>query len=141
VKYQGISIGESGICNYCASYQTRNYRGKEALKEAILTFQPATMEKSKEYDCIIGLSGGRDSSYLLYYLTKELNLRVVAYCVDNGYMPQQTRLNIERMVEILNVKLIVEKHGNLKKCLASLGSLVRETLRSNGGNVLHGLPI
>jgi hypothetical protein len=54
---------------------------------------------------------------LLYYLTKVWNLNVLAYSVDNGFIPEQTKLNIENLADILNVKLIIEKNDYLKKCL------------------------
>ena len=66
---------------------------------------------------MLGLSGGRDSSYLLYYLVKVLNLRVLTYSFDHGFIPEQTKLNMKNMTNILNVKLIIEEYDYLKKFL------------------------
>jgi len=74
-------------------------------------------DRNKDYDCILAFSGGRDSSYLLYYLVKVLNLKVLAYSVDNGFIPEQTKLNMKNATNILNVKLVIENHDYLEKCL------------------------
>ncbi|MEM3039130.1 MAG: hypothetical protein QXE45_07045, partial [Thermoplasmata archaeon] len=67
----------------------------------------------------MGVSGGRDSSYLLYYLTKILDLKVLAFSADHGLLPEQTKINIERMVDKLGVDLIIERHNYLKNCFSS----------------------
>ena len=74
--------------------------------------------KSKEYDCLVGISGGRDSSYALYYLVKKCNLRVLAYSADNCFIPMQSKINMKNMTDILNVKLIIEKHNLLTRCIS-----------------------
>lgn len=116
-NYPGITFNEEGICNYCINYKERKYLGGEVLKEEIDSFLKSKKDRNKNYDCVLGLSGGRDSSYLLYYLVKVLNLRVLAYSVDNGFILEQTKLNMKYMTDILNVKLIIEEHDYLKKCL------------------------
>jgi hypothetical protein len=67
------------------------------------------------YDCLVAYSGGRDSSFALYYAVKVLNLRVLAYTVDNGYMPDQTRENIRNAIDILGVDHLVDKHDLLDR--------------------------
>ena len=74
-------------------------------------------DKNKKYDCIFGISGGRDSSYALCYLVKVCNLRVLAYTADNGFVSEQAKLNMKNMTDILNVKHIIEKHDLVKKCI------------------------
>jgi N-acetyl sugar amidotransferase len=59
----------------------------------------------KEYDCIMGLSGGVDSSYLAYYATKVLGLRVLVVHVDTGWNSELAVNNIENIVKILNLDL------------------------------------
>jgi len=116
-NYPGITFNEEGICNYCITYKERKYHGSEILKEEIDSFLKNKKDRNKKYDCVLGLSGGRDSSYLLYYLVKVLNLRVLAYSVDHGFIPDQTKLNMKNITDILNVKLVIEEHDYLKKCL------------------------
>ena len=116
-NYPGITFNEEGICNHCITYKENKYYGSKILKEKIDYFLKNKKNSNKEYDCILGLSGGRDSSYLLFYLVKVLNLRVLAYSFDHGFIPEQTKLNMKNMTDILNVKLVIEKNDSLKKCL------------------------
>ena len=116
-NYPGITFDEEGICNYCIAHKGREYLGSEALKEKIKAFLQTKSDKNDHYDCVLALSGGRDSTYLLYYLVKVLNLRVLAYFIDNGFIPEQTKLNIKSMVDILGVNLAIEKNECLEKCI------------------------
>lgn len=61
--------------------------------------------KGKKYDCIMGLSGGVDSSYLAHYATQELGLRVMAVHVDAGWNSEIAVNNIENIVKKLNIDL------------------------------------
>lgn len=114
-NYAGIEFNQQGVCNFCISFKTREYQGGDALKERILNAK--RKESSRDFDCVIGFSGGRDSSYLLYYLSKVLNLKVLAYIVDNNFMPEQTKLNIQEAIRILGVKHVVDKQNYLEKCI------------------------
>jgi len=116
-NYPGITFNEEGVCNYCVSHKKREYLGDEALKEKIRTSLQDRSDRNDNYDCVLALSGGRDSSYLLYYLVKVLNLRVLAYFIDNGFIPEATQMNIKNMVDILGVDLVIEKSEHLEKCL------------------------
>ena len=116
-NYPGITFNESGSCNHCIAHTERKYLGDDALKETIGSFLKRKKDRNKDYDCILGLSGGRDSSYLLYYLVKVLNLKVLAYSADNGFIPEQTKLNMKNMSNILNVKLQIEEHEHVIKCI------------------------
>jgi hypothetical protein len=117
-NYPGIVFNKDGICNYCVGHTVREYGGMDALKRDIeAALEKKQKERSKEYDCMICFSGGRDSSFLLYYFKKVLNLRVLAYSVDNGFIPEQTKMNMKNITDMLNVKLVIEKHQNLERCL------------------------
>jgi hypothetical protein len=117
-NYPGITFNQVGVCNHCTGYKERNYLGGDVLKKDIESLLNKKKDRNKEYDCIVSLSGGRDSSYLLYYLVKKLNLKVLAYSVDNGFIPEQTIMNMENMCQILNTKLVIEKHDFLEKCVS-----------------------
>jgi hypothetical protein len=116
-NYPAITFNEKGVCNYCTTYKQRKYLGGEALKEQIDSFLKSKKHRNKDYDCVLALSGGRDSSYLLYYLVKVMNLRVFAYSADNGVIPEQTKLNMKKMVGLLGVKHVIQEHDYLKRCL------------------------
>jgi hypothetical protein len=115
--YPDITFDAEGVCNYCSSYRQPSYRGKQALQEKIETFLQTKQDRNAKYDCVVAYSGGRDSSYLLHYFATELNLRVIAYFVDNGFVPEQTRQNINSMLDLLDVELVEEEYHQLEKCV------------------------
>ena len=119
-NYPRITFNKEGVCNHCITYEEREkreYLGGEVLRKEIDSYLKKKEGRNRNYDCLLALSGGRDSSYLLYYLVKVLNLRVLAYSVDNGVIPEQTKVNMKNMTDMLNVKLVIEENDLLKKCL------------------------
>jgi hypothetical protein len=116
-NYPGITFDEEGVCNYCTASKKRKYRGDKALKDKIESILQATPARNESCSCVLALSGGRDSSYLLYYLVKVLGFRVLAYSVDNGFVPEQTKLNMKNMVDELGMELVIEENDRLIKCL------------------------
>jgi hypothetical protein len=111
--YAGAIFNEQGICDFCRDYKPPQYLGESKLKEDILHILKD--KKSDKYDCIIGLSGGRDSTYLLWYIVNILKLRPLAVFVDSKLIPNETLSNINKTVAILKVDLIVKKHELLLK--------------------------
>ena len=104
-----ISFNEEGICNHCLRYDnqlsTRVYRGEEAsTKLAALVSTIKKAGKGKEYDCIIGVSGGVDSTYVAY-LTKQLGLKPLAIHFDNGWNSELAVSNIEKTLKTLGIDL------------------------------------
>jgi N-acetyl sugar amidotransferase len=98
-----ITFDEKGICNYYYEYleAEKKYvlKGEEGQKkyEQIIT-QLKTDGKGKKYDCILGVSGGVDSTYLAY-LAKEAGLRVLCVHFDNGWNSELAVKNIQNIVE------------------------------------------
>ena len=77
---------------------------KEVLKELDdIVISMKEKQKNQEYDAIIGLSGGVDSSYLAYWATKEANLRLLAVHVDAGWNSDLAVRNIEEIVKKLDI--------------------------------------
>ena len=101
--YPYINFDENGICNYCNSYRPNKYMGINALNELVDKIK----SEKRKYDCLVGLSGGRDSSYLAYKLVKELNMNVLAYSYDNGHMTESARENVKKISEKLDIKTII----------------------------------
>ena len=111
-NYPSIQFDEKGVCNYCRSHKKWTYRGREALDD----YLKAVRGRGKKFDCVAGVSGGRDSSYALHFLVKECNLRVVAFTSDSGFIPQAAKDNIKKMTDILGVELVVYEYNVLKRC-------------------------
>lgn len=98
-----INFDENGICNYC-----RNYSSKSKLKskDELLTALEGYRRKVGR-DCIVPFSGGRDSSYSLHLIVKELKLKPIAYTYDWGMVTDLGRRNISRMCAELEVENII----------------------------------
>ncbi len=64
--------------------------------------------KSKPYDCIIGISGGVDSTYTAWYAKKILGLRPLAVHMDNGWNSELAVSNIEKTLQLLDIELYTE---------------------------------
>lgn len=88
-----LVLDENGVCNFCHIAQ------KELELAKTLTLPEI---KGKDYDCLIGLSGGVDSSMVLHHAVK-LGLRPLCFSVDNGWQDDKAQENIMRMVETLKV--------------------------------------
>lgn len=98
-----ISFDSNGKCNCCRSNSKRIYLGKKALNKKIGKIK----SEGREYDCLIGLSGGRDSSYLALRAIKDWNLRPLAYCYSNGHMPETTMDNLKKLSKKLDINAIM----------------------------------
>jgi N-acetyl sugar amidotransferase len=104
-----IRFDDKGICNYYYEYQEAASQGLVLGEQgkAKLEHLAEKIKKSgqgKQYDCLIGLSGGVDSTYVAY-LVKELGLRPLAVHLDNGWNSELAVRNIENIVNKLNIDL------------------------------------
>lgn len=108
-----ISFSAEGVCDYCQNFDTEimpnwhadNYGLSElsALSERI-----KQQGRGKDFDCIIGLSGGLDSSYAAYVVKEKMGLRPLLFHVDAGWNTSQAVENIERLVDGLGLDLYTE---------------------------------
>lgn len=101
-----ITFNEEGVCNHCQEYDLR--AKKELRSEKDLQSLVSEIKKSgrgKKYDCVIGLSGGTDSSTVALLVSK-LKLRPLAISLDNGWDTETSKKNVKRIVEALNLDLI-----------------------------------
>jgi len=101
-----ITFDEKGHCNHCNYYYSkltnRTYKGAESDRELEKTI--AAIKKSgkgKEYDCVVGISGGIDSCYVAYLL-KKFDVRALLVHMDNGWDAEEA---------VKNIKYIAEKLG------------------------------
>lgn len=104
-----IIFDAEGVCNHC-----RRFEVMAAKRLVPLTERPARLAalietvkregRGKEYDCVIGVSGGVDSTYVAY-LTRELGLRPLAVHFDNGWNSELAVANIEKALKVLGIDL------------------------------------
>lgn len=103
-----IVFDEAGVCNWWHEYQ--KFMGKRPDEAGLSAALDQTLEKirkaghGKPFDCILGLSGGVDSSYMAY-LAKSWNLRPLVVHFDNGWNDEMAVKNIEQMLTHLDFKL------------------------------------
>ena len=114
-----ISFDNDGVCNYCNDYKPQGARDHKKIKEIIKPY--TEISNSYNQNCIVGLSGGRDSCYGVHYVKKELGLNPVAFTYDWGMVTDMARRNIFRMCGELGIEHILvsadirKKRENVKK--------------------------
>ena len=101
VTTPGITF-KDGLCTYCRGDCQVTYRGEQELT-ALLDSHRA---RGNRYDCIVGLSGGRDSTYTLLSLVRDYGMKVLAVNYQNPFTDPQARKNIANAVRILGVDLV-----------------------------------
>ena len=104
-----IKFDENGVCNFCELHKAleKKYPIDEALLRQIID-EIKNRGKNKRYDCVIGVSGGVDSTYLLY-MAKKWGLRPLAVHLDNGWNSDIAENNLQQIVKELDVDLRIEK--------------------------------
>lgn len=104
-----ITFNEKGVCNYCSDALDRmkityfpDKTGEEKIIEMVEKIK--FRNKDKPYDCIMGVSGGLDSSYLVY-LGYKWGLRILAVHIDDGYDTEISKENIKKLCAAAKVEL------------------------------------
>jgi len=108
-----IVFDKNGVCDHCITYREliRPNWHTDKVGRAVLEKRVAKIKKDgvgKDFDCIIGMSGGIDSSYLTYLAKEELGLRPLVFHVDAGWNSQEAVNNIEKVVDNLGLDLYTE---------------------------------
>lgn len=103
-----IYFNENGECNHCIEFIEKRsnykYQGIESEKKlALLVAEMKAAGKGKEFDCVVGLSGGIDSSYAAY-IARQHGLRVLAVHLDNGWNSEEAVQNIKNIAKKLQVE-------------------------------------
>lgn len=108
-----IVFDERGWCDYCNNYHENilpswhtDERGEREIMPLVENIKRAG--KRKKHDCLIGISGGVDSSYVTYLAREKFGLRPLLYHVDAGWNSQQSVNNIEMLVDGLKLDLFTE---------------------------------
>ena len=104
-----ITFDQDGVCNHCHSYDAiqARYGVPRDRKEALLQARVTAIREAGEhqpYDCVIGISGGVDSSYVALQ-AKRLGLRPLAVHMDGGWNSELAVGNIENIIDTLGIDL------------------------------------
>ncbi len=108
-----ISFDDNGVCDHCRNFDSIilpkwNFgKGREELLDKIIS-TIKKRGKNKEYDCLMGISGGVDSSYMAYLAKEKFGLRPLIFHIDAGWNSQQAVHNIERIIDSLELDLHTE---------------------------------
>ena len=108
-----IVFDKKGVCDHCNTYYSHtlpNWHTGELGKKELdnLVKQIKKAGEGKDFDCIIGMSGGIDSSYLTYLAKEKMGLRPLVFHVDAGWNSQVAVNNIEMLVDQLELDLYTE---------------------------------
>jgi N-acetyl sugar amidotransferase len=108
-----IRFDEFGRCDYCNNFDSlivpnwhTDWRGERRCLAMAQHIKESG--KGREFDCIIGLSGGLDSSYVAYVAKENLGLRPLLFHVDAGWNTDQAVGNIEKLVDGLGLELYTD---------------------------------
>lgn len=108
-----ITFDSNGICDHCNDFEKNvkpkwfpNQEGLKRLKSTVTKIKKDG--KDRDFDCILGMSGGVDSSYLLHLAVKELGLRPLVFHVDGGWNSELAVNNIQVMIDKLGLDLYTE---------------------------------
>jgi len=107
-----ITFDEDGVCDFCRDYETNilpNWHpNNEKIELEAIAEKIRQAGKGKKYDCILGLSGGVDSSYLCYVAKVIMRLRPLVFVVDTGWNLNVAVENIEKIVKKLDLDMYTE---------------------------------
>ncbi len=108
-----IKFNEKGVCERCNDYYNhilpmwnKGENKQEELNALVDKIKKAG--KGKQFDCLLGLSGGFDSSYMLHFAVKELKLRPLVFHVNAGFNLSIAEENIKKIVDKLGVELKID---------------------------------
>ena len=98
----GIEFDQNGVCNYCGSHVKMKGLGEEKLRQVLDRYKAL----KKKYDCMVCISGGRDSTYLLLKMVRDYGMKVLAVNYINPFTSEQARINMRRAVDLLKVDFV-----------------------------------
>jgi N-acetyl sugar amidotransferase len=137
-----ISFDDDGNCNFCSEFLERsgqflqhggNFESARALSALVDRLKEEG--KGKQYDCVVGVSGGVDSSWVLVKAV-ELGLRPLAVHMDNGWNSELAQNNIENLVTVLGVDLFThviewDEYRKMMQCFFDSNVIDVELLYDN----------
>ncbi len=152
-----ISFNEKGECNFCRDYkkiksQLDNYENLEKLfKDRI-----KAVKGKHKYDVVLGISGGKDSVFVLHQLTTKYKLKIKTFTMNNGLLTESAKKNIDKTVKEFGVEheyvgfdeeLLKELyHFSMQKyltpCIAcafiGYAAMINYAMKSDAGMCIHG---
>lgn len=115
-NYPTADFDANGVCHLCNSFKKYKQKADRYFKteEDLKSLLTSVKGKNPEYDCLSLLSGGKDSTYILAQLVN-MGMKVLAFTLDNGYISNQAKANIQNVVEKLGVDHIYGSTEHMNK--------------------------
>ena len=108
--FPGLRLDRNGVCNFCAEFEkeadfeNKKKRFRKRFEELLKKHKG-----KRSYDGLMSYSGGKDSTYTLSILRERYGLSLLAFTLDNGFLPEQTFKNIRQVTEKLEIDHIFFK--------------------------------
>lgn len=102
-SFPNISFDAEGVCSFCAQPETKHQDEFDARQRREFESIVQTSKGRFPYDALCCYSGGKDSTYMLKMMVRDLGLNVLAFTLDNGFITEQSKQNIVKVVEMLAV--------------------------------------
>ncbi len=106
--FPNITFDEDGVCEHCRKHERFPYRGESELRELL----DAQHRSDSRYQCLVPVSGGRDSCFTLLKLVKDYKMKVLAVNYENPFTHPQAKANLEAAAQALDVPLVRIKLRN-----------------------------
>ena len=104
LSHRDVKFDKLGVCSYCTNFKNNIkpflIQNKKSKNQNINFKKNLKTQNNKDYDCLIGVSGGVDSSYLVYHAVENLKLNPLLYHVDTGWNNAIAVSNIEKLINI-----------------------------------------
>jgi len=129
---EGVTFDEFGLCTACVSQEQKmriDWSKKKIELEKILNYYKSL---NNRYDCIIPISGGKDSTFQLYILTKVYGLRVLAVTFSHNWFTETGKYNLQNSIEKFNVD-----HIMFTPARKTVNELARKSLQVIGDACWH----
>ena len=104
--HETISFDDKGVCNICNNHKLKRSEIDWSLRKKDLDKLIQDHKGKFDYDCIVPFSGGKDSTWAVYYLVKEYNIKPLVVRFDHGFFRPNLEKNLKKMVRKLGVDVI-----------------------------------
>lgn len=131
-NYPGIVFNDADVCSMCVTFERHAveaqayFQPREALEEIAGLMRA---QRQGDYDCIVLLSGGKDSTYMIYQVAA-MGLKILALTLDNGFISEGALENTRQVAKALGVDQVMARTPHMNAIFA-------DSLRRHS-NVCHG---
>ena len=102
-NFPNITFDESSVCTHCSTGEATHQDKFDERQRAEFEQTIKAVKNRFPYDAVCCYSGGKDSTYMLKMMVRELGLKVLSFTLDNGFITETSKENILRVVDILDV--------------------------------------